>query len=74
MGTKNLLDQQNQILMEQIDDTKQQIDLYAQQIETYQEMEEEQYSLFVSRYAARRSGAACPTGRCCSRLPALLTC
>ena len=49
MGTKNLLDQQNQILMEQIDDTKQQIDLYAQQIETYQEMEEEQYSLFCQQ-------------------------
>ena len=49
MGTKNLLDQQNQILMEQIDDTKQQIDLYAQQIEAYQEMEEEQYSLFCQQ-------------------------
>lgn len=49
MGTKNLLDQQNQILMDQIDDTKAQIDLYAQQITEYEEMEEEQYGLFCQQ-------------------------
>ena len=46
MGTKTLLDQRNQLLMEEIDDTKAQIDLYAEQIQVYQEMEEEQYALF----------------------------
>ena len=46
IGTKTLLDQRNQLLMEEIDDTKAQIDLYAEQIQVYQEMEEEQYALF----------------------------
>ena len=41
MGTKTLLDQRNQLLMEEIDDTKAQIDLYAQQITEYEEMESE---------------------------------
>lgn len=46
MGTKTLLDQRNQLLMEQIGDTQEQIDLYAQQITEYEEMEAEQYALF----------------------------
>lgn len=49
MGTKTLLDQRNQLLMEEIDDTKAQIDLYAEQIQVYQEMEEEQYALFCQQ-------------------------
>ena len=49
MGTKTLLDQRNQLLMEQIDDTKEQIALYAQQIAAYEEMEEEQYALFCQQ-------------------------
>ena len=49
MGTKTLLDQRNQMLMEEIDDTKAQIDLYAEQIQVYQEMEEEQYALFCQQ-------------------------
>ena len=35
MGTKTLLDQRNQLLMEEIDDTKAQIDLYATQGNAY---------------------------------------
>ena len=49
IGTKTLLDQRNQLLMEEIDDTKAQIDLYAEQIQVYQEMEEEQYALFCQQ-------------------------
>lgn len=49
MGTKTLLDQRNQLLMEEIDDTKAQIDLYAQQITEYEEMESEQYDLFCQQ-------------------------
>ena len=49
MGTKNLLDQRNQLLMEEIDDTQQQIELYAQQIAEYEEMESEQYALFCQQ-------------------------
>ena len=49
MGTKYLLDQRNQLLMDQIGDTQEQIDLYAEQIQVYQEMEEEQYALFCQQ-------------------------
>lgn len=49
MGTKNLLDQRNQLLMEEIDDTQQQIELYTQQIAEYEEMESEQYALFCQQ-------------------------
>ena len=59
MGTKTLLDQRNQLLMEEIDDTKAQIDLYAEQIQVYQEMEEEQYAPLLSA-GAQRGGAGQP--------------
>ena len=49
MGTKYLLDQRNQLLMDQIGDTQEQIDLYAQQITEYEEMESEQYDLFCQQ-------------------------
>ena len=49
MGTKYLLDQRNQLLMDQIGDTQEQIDLYAQQITEYEDMEAEQYALFCQQ-------------------------
>lgn len=49
MGTKTLLDQRNQLLMDQIGDTQEQIDLYAQQITEYEDMEAEQYALFCQQ-------------------------
>ena len=49
MGTKYLLDQRNQLLMDQIGDTQEQIDLYAQQITEYEDMEAEQYALFCEQ-------------------------
>lgn len=49
MGTKTLLDQRNQLLMDQIGDTQEQIDLHAQQITEYEDMEAEQYALFCQQ-------------------------
>lgn len=46
MGTKTLLDQRNQLLWEQINDTQSQIDEAAAQIVAYEELEKEQYELF----------------------------
>lgn len=46
MVTKNLLDQRNQLLLEQIDDTQNQIDDAAAQIARYELLEQEQYELF----------------------------
>ena len=45
MATKNLLDQRNQLLLEQIDDTQNQIDDAAAQIARYELLEEERGSL-----------------------------
>ena len=49
MATKNLLDQRNQLLLEQIDDTQNQIDDAAVQIARYELLEEEQYTLFCQQ-------------------------
>ena len=49
MATKNLLDQRNQLLLEQIDDTQNQIDDAAAQIARYELLEEEQYTLFCQQ-------------------------
>ena len=49
MVTKNLLDQRNQLLLEQIDDTQNQIDDAAAQIARYELMEQEQYELFCQQ-------------------------
>ncbi len=49
MGTKTLLDQRNQLLWDQINDTQAQIDEAAVQIELYQELEKEQYELFCQQ-------------------------
>lgn len=49
MATKNLLDQRNQLLLEQIDDTQGQIEDAAAQIERYELLEEEQYALFCQQ-------------------------
>ena len=49
MATKNLLDQRNQLLLEQIDDTQNQIDDAAAQIARYELLEEEQYALFCQQ-------------------------
>ena len=46
METKKLLDQRNQLLLEQIDDTQNQIDDAAAQIARYELLEQEQYELF----------------------------
>ena len=46
MVTKKLLDQRNQLLLEQIDDTQNQIDDAAAQIARYELLEQEQYELF----------------------------
>lgn len=46
METKKLLDQRNQLLMEQIEDTQNQIDDAAAQIARYEMLEQEQYELF----------------------------
>ena len=46
METKKLLDQRNQLLLEQIDDTQNQIDDAAAQIARYEMLEQEQYELF----------------------------
>lgn len=46
MGTKTLLDQRNQLLWDQINDTQSQIDEAAAQIVAYEELEKEQYELF----------------------------
>ena len=49
MVTKNLLDQRNQLLLEQIDDTQNQIDDAAAQIARYKLLEQEQYELFCQQ-------------------------
>ena len=49
MATKNLLDQRNQLLLEQIDDAQNQIDDAAAQIARYELLEEEQYTLFCQQ-------------------------
>ena len=49
MVTKNLLDQRNQLLLEQIDDTQGQIDDAAAQIARYELLEQEQYELFCQQ-------------------------
>ena len=49
MATKNLLDQRNQLLLEQIDDTQGQIEDAAAQIQRYELLEEEQYTLFCQQ-------------------------
>ena len=49
MVTKNLLDQRNQLLLEQIDDTQNQIDDAAAQIARYELPEQEQYELFCQQ-------------------------
>ena len=46
METKKLLDQRNQLLLEQIEDTQNQIDDAAAQIARYEMLEQEQYDLF----------------------------
>lgn len=46
METKKLLDQRNQLLLEQIEDTQNQIDDAAAQIARYELLEQEQYELF----------------------------
>ena len=49
MVTKNLLDQRNQLLLEQIDDTQNQINDAAAQIARYELLEQEQYELFCQQ-------------------------
>ena len=49
MVTKNLLDQRNQLLLEQFDDTQNQIDDAAAQIARYELLEQEQYELFCQQ-------------------------
>ena len=49
MATKNLLDQRNQLLLEQIDDTQNQLDDAAVQLARYELLEEEQYTLFCQQ-------------------------
>lgn len=49
MVTKNLLDQRNQLLLDQIDDTQNQIDDAAAQIARYELLEQEQYELFCQQ-------------------------
>ena len=49
MVTKNLLDQRNQLLLEQIDDTQGQIQHAADEITRYEELEDLQYELFCEQ-------------------------
>lgn len=49
MATKNLLDQRNQLLLEQIDDTRGQIQHAADEITRYEELEDLQYELFCEQ-------------------------
>ncbi len=49
MVTKKLLDQRNQLLLEQIDDTQNQIDDAVAQIARYELLEQEQYELFCQQ-------------------------
>ena len=49
MDTKNLLDQRNQLLLEQIDDTQGQIQHAADEITRYEELEDLQYELFCEQ-------------------------
>ncbi len=49
MATKNLLDQRNQLLLEQIDDTQGQIQHAADEITRYEELEDLQYELFCEQ-------------------------
>ena len=49
MATKKLLDQRNQLLLEQIDDTQSQIQHAADEITRYEELEDLQYELFCEQ-------------------------
>ncbi len=49
MATKSLLDQRNQLLLEQIDDTQSQIQHAADEITRYEELEDLQYELFCEQ-------------------------
>lgn len=49
MATKKLLDQRNQLLLEQIDDTQGQIQHAADEITRYEELEDLQYELFCEQ-------------------------
>lgn len=49
IATKNLLDQRNQLLLEQIDDTQGQIQHAADEITRYEELEDLQYELFCEQ-------------------------
>ena len=49
MATKNLLDQRNPLLLEQIDDTQGQIQHAADEITRYEELEDLQYELFCEQ-------------------------
>ena len=49
MATKSLLDQRNQLLLEQIDDTQGQIQHAADEITRYEELEDLQYELFCEQ-------------------------
>ena len=49
LATKNLLDQRNQLLLEQIDDTQGQIQHAADEITRYEELEDLQYELFCEQ-------------------------
>ena len=49
MATKNLLDQRNQLLLEQIDDTQGQIQHAADEITRYEDLEDLQYELFCEQ-------------------------
>ena len=49
MATKNLPDQRNQLLLEQIDDTQGQIQHAADEITRYEELEDLQYELFCEQ-------------------------
>lgn len=74
MATKNLLDQRNQLLLEQIDDTQSQIQHAADEITRYEELEDLQYELFCEQVRSeeeRAASAICPS---CSRPPAWPTC
>ncbi len=55
--SKNLLDQRNQLLLEQIDDTQSQIQHAADEITRYEELEDLQYELFCEQVPARRNAA-----------------
>lgn len=49
MAAKSLLDQRNQLLLDQIDDTQGEIETAAAQIALYEQLEQEQYALFCQQ-------------------------